>query len=72
MPIRDNRYYLMSINSPHYNIDNNIGMYILNQDSFNCNISIYNDTNDSCVSFKTSRDKLKGLADFIYETINDS
>jgi hypothetical protein len=33
-------------------------------------VSVYNDRNDSCVAFQTSRDNLKGLADFIYKVIN--
>jgi hypothetical protein len=32
-------------------------------------VSIYNDRNDSCVGYTCSREELKGLADFIYDTI---
>ena len=34
-------------------------------------VSIYNDRNDSCVGYTCSREELKGLADFIYETIGE-
>jgi hypothetical protein len=71
MPIKDNRDYMMSINTPHYDIDKDISMEIFMQDTVSCHISVYNDRNDSCVAFQTSRDKLKGLADFIYKTIGE-
>jgi len=32
-------------------------------------VSVYNDRNDSCVAYTCSREELRGLADFIYETI---
>jgi len=32
-------------------------------------VSIYNDRNDSCVGYTCSREELKGLADFMLETI---
>ena len=32
-------------------------------------VSIYNNRNDSCVGYTCSREELRGLADFIYETI---
>ncbi len=34
-------------------------------------VSIYNDRNDSCVGYTCNREELKGLADFIYETIGE-
>jgi hypothetical protein len=34
-------------------------------------VSIYNDRNDSCVGYTCSREELKGLADFLYETIGE-
>jgi hypothetical protein len=71
MPIKDNRYYMMSIDAPHYDIDKDINMYIFTKDRPNCHISIYNDRNDSCVAFHTSIDKLKGLADFIYKVVGE-
>ena len=35
-------------------------------------VSIYNDRNDSCVGYTCSREELKGLADFLYETIGEN
>lgn len=67
MNLRDD--YMMSINTPHYDIDKDISIEVLMQNSSSCYASVYNDRNDSCVSFQTTRDNLKGLADFIYETI---
>ena len=32
-------------------------------------VSVYNDRNDSCVAYTCSREELRGLADFIYNTI---
>jgi hypothetical protein len=32
-------------------------------------VSVYNDRNDSCVAYTCSREELKGLADFIYHTL---
>ena len=34
-------------------------------------VSVYNDRNDSCVAYTCSREELKGLADFIYDTIGE-
>lgn len=34
-------------------------------------VSIYNDRNDTSVGYTCSREELKGLADFIYETIGE-
>ncbi len=34
-------------------------------------VSIYNDRNDSCVGYTCNREELKGLADFIYDTIGE-
>jgi hypothetical protein len=69
MTIRDD--YMISIDNPNYNIDKDISIETFMQNSHSCYVSIYNDRNDSCVSFQTSRDKLKGLADFIYKTIGE-
>jgi hypothetical protein len=66
MTIKDD--YIMSIDNPGYNIDKDISIEIYYQDN-SCYVSIYNDTNDSNVSFCVGKDKLRGLADFLYETI---
>ncbi len=40
--------------------------------SFNrLRVSIYNDRNDSSVVYTCSSEELKGLADFLYETIGE-
>jgi hypothetical protein len=69
MSMRDD--YMMSIDTPHYDIDKDISLEMLMRDRSHCYISIYNDRNDSCVAFQTTRDNLKGLADFIYKTIGE-
>lgn len=69
MSIRDD--YMISINTPHYDIDKDISIEMFMQDRLSCYISIYNDRNDKSVTFQTSRNKMKGLADFIYETIGE-
>jgi Tfp pilus assembly pilus retraction ATPase PilT len=40
--------------------------------SFNrLRVSIYNDRNDSSVVYTCTREELKGLADFLYKTIEE-
>ena len=56
---------------PHYDIDKDISVEMLVQDKLSCYVSIYNDRNDKSVAFQTSRDKMKGLADFIYQIIGE-
>jgi hypothetical protein len=68
MTIKDD--YMISIDNPSYNIDKNISMEIYYRDN-SCYISIYNDINDSNVSFCVGKDKLRGLADFLYKTIGE-
>jgi hypothetical protein len=34
-------------------------------------VSIYNDRNDTCVGYTCNREELKGLADFIYESMGE-
>ena len=54
-----------------YDIDKDISMEVVTQDHKTVYISIYNDRTDNSVALQTSRDNLKGLADFIYETIGE-
>jgi hypothetical protein len=68
MSIKDD--YMISVDNPHYNVDKDISVEVFMRDNSNCYVSIYNDRNDSCVAFQTSRDNLNGLADFIYKVIN--
>ena len=55
----------------HYDIDKNISVVMV-VDRHSCYISIYNDITDKGVALQTSRDKLKGLADFIYESLGEN
>ena len=34
-------------------------------------VSIYNDRNDTCIGYTCNKEELKGLADFILETIGE-
>ena len=54
-----------------YDIDKDISMEVVTQDHKTVYISIYNDRTDNSVALQTSRDNLKGLADFIYNTIGE-
>ena len=54
-----------------YDIDKDISMEVVTQDHKTVYISIYNDRTACSVALQTSRDNLKGLADFIYETIGE-
>ena len=38
---------------------------------FEMYVTISNDRNDSCVGYTCSREELKGMADFIYNTIGE-
>jgi hypothetical protein len=62
---------MMSIDNPHYTIDKDISVEMFMQGGYSCYVSVYNDRNDSCVAFQTTRDNLKGLADFIRNAIGD-
>ena len=69
MSMKDN--YMISMDNPTYTIDKDISVEIFMQGNYSCYVSVYNDRNDSCVAFQTTRDNLKGLADFIYDTIGE-
>lgn len=60
----DKDLYMQSVDPPHYEIDKDIVVELV-KDKDSCFVAIYNDQNDSSVSFQVSRDKLKGLADFL-------
>jgi hypothetical protein len=57
-------------NRPHFDIDKDISFEMV-RDGNSCYVSIYNDRNDSCVAFSTNSKCLKGLADFLYDTIGE-
>jgi hypothetical protein len=61
----------MTNKAVQYNIDKDINVEMFMQNGHSCYVSVYNDRNDSSVSFQTTRDNLKGLADFIYEAIGE-
>jgi hypothetical protein len=63
--------YMTSLNNPTYTIDKDISVEIFMPNEYSCYFSVYNDRNDSSVAFQTTRDNLKGLADFIYKTIGE-
>ena len=50
--------------SSHFDIDSDISMEMTTDRNW-VYVSIYNDRNDKSVAFETSKDKLKGLVDFI-------
>lgn len=60
----DRDYYMQSIDPPHYDIDKDISVEMVTNGN-SCYVSIYNDRNATLLSFRTSKDKLRGLADFI-------
>jgi hypothetical protein len=63
MTIKDD--YMISMDNPAYNIDKDISVEIFMPNEYSCYVSVYNDRNDSSIAFQTTRDNLKGLADFI-------
>ena len=56
--------YMACTNPLHYDIDKDISVEMVTNGN-SCYVSIYNDRNDKSVAFQTSKDKLRGLADFI-------
>jgi len=62
--------YMACTNPLHYDIDKDISVEMVT-DGNSCYISIYNDITDKSVALQTSRNKLKGLADFIYESLGE-
>lgn len=48
----------------HYDIDNDISVEMVTNGN-SCYVSIYNDRNNKSVAFQVTKDKLKGLADFL-------
>jgi hypothetical protein len=68
MTIQDD--YMASINTPHYDIDKDISVQIYYHGN-SCYVSVYNDRNDSSVAFCVTKEKLKGLADFIYKCLEN-
>ena len=63
--------YMISMDNTVYNIDKDISVEMFMQGGYSCYVSVYNDRNDSCVAFQTTRDNLKGLADFIYKYLEN-
>ena len=49
---------------PHYDIDNDISVEMTTYGNL-CYVSIYNDLNNKSVAFQVTKDKVKGLADFL-------
>lgn len=60
----DKDFYMQSVDPPSYKIDKDIVVEMVKGND-SCFVAIYNDQNDSSVSFQVSKDKLKGLADFL-------
>lgn len=58
------------VNQIHYDIDKDISIYITMERN-DYHFSIYNDRNDKSVSVKTTPDKIKGLADFLNQSIDN-
>ena len=56
--------YMQAIDPPSYEIDKDISVNMVVQGNY-CYLSIYNDRTDKSVAVSTTRDKLKGLADFL-------
>lgn len=48
----------------HYDIDSDISVEMTTSGNL-CYVSIYNDRNDKSVAFQVTKDKVKGLADFL-------
>lgn len=56
--------YMMSINIPNYNLNPEVNLQLHCYDNF-CYFSLYDDTDSKSIALECSKEKLKGLADFI-------
>lgn len=63
-------YYMQTENPLHFDIDKDISVEMTISGNL-CYVSIYNDRNDKSVAFQVTRDKVKGLADFIYKYLGE-
>ena len=54
----------------HYDIDNDISVEMTTCGN-SCYVSIYNDRNNKSVAFQVTRDKVKGLADFLTKNLEN-
>lgn len=55
---------------PHYDIDSDISVEMTTYGNL-CYVSIYNDRNDKSVAFQVTKDKIKGLADFLNKNLGN-
>jgi len=61
----------MTNNQSEYYLDKDktISIMVTKFQNGDIHFSIYNDRNDSSIAYICNRNELKGLADFLYETI---
>jgi hypothetical protein len=64
----DRDYYMQTVNPAHYDIDKDISVEMVTNGN-SCYVSIYNDRNDKSVAFQVTKDKLKGLANFLNKNL---
>lgn len=55
----------------HYDIDNDISVEMATYGN-SCYVSIYNDRNDKSVAFQVTKNKIKGLADFLNKNLGNN
>lgn len=67
----DQDTYMQVTNPLHYEIDKDIVVNLVKEGNY-CYISIYNDRTDKSVAVSTTRDKLKGLADFLNKHLGNN
>lgn len=60
--------YMACTNPLHFDIDKDISVEMVTSGN-SCYISIYNDRNDKSVAFQVTKDKIKGLADFLNKSL---
>ena len=66
----DRDYYMQAENPAHYDIDKDISVEMVRSGN-SCYVSIYNDRNDKSVAFQVTKDKVKGLADFLIKHLEN-
>ena len=54
----------------HYDIDKDISVEMTTSGNL-CYVSIYNDRNNKAVAFQVTKDKVKGLADFLTKNLEN-
>lgn len=68
--VADINTYLETPQPLHYDLDKDISVEMVTEGN-SVYVSIYNDRTDKSIALQTNKYKLKGLADFIYKSLEN-